>query len=113
MTGMDTRIGYPNEHLAPGTPNDMASPMFATGIGLVIQGVERQIREKVKEGVKEETRPVEKTAAVETPVTETQTSQMPEEEIVENEPIEEELPRKPKTNGFLKRIQDWFEGDEV
>ncbi len=113
MTGMDTRIGYPNEHLAPGTPNDMASPMFATGIGLVIQGVERQIREKVKEGVKEETKPVEKMAAVEAPVVETPTSQKPEEEIVENEPVEEELPRKPKTNGFLKRIQDWFEGDEV
>ena len=48
MTGMDTRIGYPNEHLAPGTPDEMASPMYATGIGLVIQGIERYLREKVE-----------------------------------------------------------------
>ena len=37
ITGMDTRIGYPNEHLAPTTMVDnITSPMYATGIGLVI-----------------------------------------------------------------------------
>jgi cell division protein FtsA len=41
ITGMDTRIGYPNEHLAPGLPEEMASPMYATGIGLVIIGLKR------------------------------------------------------------------------
>lgn len=41
ITGMDTRIGYPNEHLAPGVPDEMASPMYATGIGLVIIGLQR------------------------------------------------------------------------
>ncbi len=45
-TGMDTRIGYPNEHLAQDVPVDMASPMFSTGIGLVIVGIERYEREK-------------------------------------------------------------------
>jgi len=40
-TGMDTRIGYPNEHLAKDVPEDMASPMYATGIGLVIIGLAR------------------------------------------------------------------------
>ncbi|UKN03344.1 cell division protein FtsA [Paracrocinitomix mangrovi] len=39
ITGMDTRIGYPNEHLASSTVVDnITSPMYATGIGLVIQG---------------------------------------------------------------------------
>ncbi|HPG33593.1 MAG TPA: cell division protein FtsA [Lentimicrobium sp.] len=41
ITDMDTRIGYPNEHLAPGVPEEMASPMYATGIGLVIIGLQR------------------------------------------------------------------------
>jgi cell division protein FtsA len=41
MTGMDTRIGYPNEHLAEGTLEELASPTFSTGIGLVIEGFER------------------------------------------------------------------------
>ncbi len=40
-TGIETRIGYPNEHLAKEVPEDMASPMYATGIGLVIEGVKR------------------------------------------------------------------------
>jgi cell division protein FtsA len=38
---MDARIGYPTEHLA--NSNDieaLASPMFATGIGLVLKGFE-------------------------------------------------------------------------
>ena len=41
MTGKDTRIGYPNEHLANDVPDEMASPMYATGIGLVIEGIQR------------------------------------------------------------------------
>ncbi len=48
ITGMDTRIGYPNEHLAPGVPEEMASPMYATGIGLVIIGFQRHEREVAK-----------------------------------------------------------------
>jgi cell division protein FtsA len=39
MTGMDTRIGYPNEHLAKGA-EEIASPLFATSVGLVIKGFE-------------------------------------------------------------------------
>ncbi len=41
MTGKDTRIGYPNEHLAEGTSEELASPTYSTGIGLVIEGFER------------------------------------------------------------------------
>jgi len=45
-TGMATRIGYPNEHLAVGVVDEMASPMYATGIGLVIEGISRFDYEK-------------------------------------------------------------------
>ena len=41
ITGMDTRIGYPNEYLSGKNSDKMASPMFATGIGLVIEGIRR------------------------------------------------------------------------
>tara|TARA_Y100000782_G_scaffold115379_1_gene157428 strand:+ start:1718 stop:2995 length:1278 start_codon:yes stop_codon:yes gene_type:complete len=37
MTGMDTRIGYPTEHLASGT-EEVTSPLFSTGVGLVLKG---------------------------------------------------------------------------
>jgi len=37
-TGMDTRIGYPTEHLANNTAKELSHPMFATTVGLVIKG---------------------------------------------------------------------------
>jgi cell division protein FtsA len=40
-TGMDSRIGYPTEHVAKGTAEDVTSPMYATGVGLVIKGFEQ------------------------------------------------------------------------
>lgn len=38
MTGMDARIGYPNEHLGKSKIEAVKSPMYATGIGLVLSG---------------------------------------------------------------------------
>jgi len=49
-TGMATRIGYPNEHLAKDVVEEMASPMYATGIGLVIEGIIRFDIAKIREG---------------------------------------------------------------
>ncbi|MAE08530.1 MAG: cell division protein FtsA [Bacteroidetes bacterium] len=48
-TGMATRIGYPNEHLAVDVTDEMASPMYATGVGLVIEGISRFDYEKTRE----------------------------------------------------------------
>lgn len=56
ITGMDTRIGTPNEHLASDVPDEMASPMYSTGIGLVIEGIKRADYEIEKENNKETTR---------------------------------------------------------
>ena len=42
ITGMDTRIGYPNEHLAKSLSGETGSPMHATGIGLVIKGLDNK-----------------------------------------------------------------------
>ncbi len=38
MTGMDTRIGYPNEHLGKSKLEVVKSPMYATAVGLVLSG---------------------------------------------------------------------------
>ena len=46
MTGMDTRIGYPNEHLAGNNMEEITSPLYSTGIGLVIKGF--QLEEKMQ-----------------------------------------------------------------
>ena len=38
MTGMDSRIGYPNEHLGKSKLEAVKSPMYATAVGLVLAG---------------------------------------------------------------------------
>lgn len=53
MTGMDARIGYPNEHLGKGRVDAVKSPMYATSVGLVLAGFqaidyrENQYKEKI------------------------------------------------------------------
>ena len=47
VTGLDCRVGYPNEHLAKNEVlpksvyEDLQSPAFATGIGLLIKGIQK------------------------------------------------------------------------
>ena len=38
MTGMDTRVGYPNEHLGKSKIEEVKSPMYSTAVGLVLAG---------------------------------------------------------------------------
>ena len=53
MTGMDTRIGYPNEHLANSNDiKDLPSPIYSTGVGLVLKGFE-DYEQRLKTGTHE------------------------------------------------------------
>ncbi len=83
VTGMDTRIGYPNEHLSQEVPDEMASPMYSTGIGLVIEGIARLDKEKerIQQGDKKKGK------------------QKPE--------------KQPRQASFLRTIQEWFEKDQL
>lgn len=38
LTGLDARIGYPNEHLGKSKIDAVKSPMYATSVGLVLSG---------------------------------------------------------------------------
>ena len=40
-TGLEVRIGYPNEHLNQTQMKELSSPMFSTGIGIVIETIAR------------------------------------------------------------------------
>ena len=48
-TGMDCRIGTPNEHLAT-NDDELKNPLYATGVGLVMKGIEKYERDS-KRGV--------------------------------------------------------------
>ncbi len=87
ITGMDTRIGYPNEHLAPGVPEEMASPMYSTGIGLVIIGLQRYEKEQTKN---------EKTG-----------------KVIEKAEKPGKSEEKKPTKSFLDKIKKFFEEDGV
>ena len=42
ITGMDTRIGYPSEHLAGDTQNNETSPILSTAVGLLMNALDQQ-----------------------------------------------------------------------
>jgi len=82
ITGMDTRIGYPNEHLAGDSDAEMTSPMYATAVGLVLNSLESKGKSSLmKRFTPEPTEEVEK----ETPVSE-ETKDKAEKEEKEKEP---------------------------
>ncbi len=94
VTGMDTRIGYPNEHLASQSNEELSAPVFATAVGLILKGLETPPAEESSEveaaaNAMEESAPTEETEVLE------------EEESLSNEmeeaaPEEEEKTEKKK-----------------
>jgi cell division protein FtsA len=55
LTGMDTRIGYPNEHLSSDSKDMVKSPMYSTGVGLVLKGFENKIKSNLNQINNDET----------------------------------------------------------
>jgi cell division protein FtsA len=52
-TGLEVRIGYPNEHLNKNTMKEMSSPMYSTGIGIVIETIARMEHDEFLKASKE------------------------------------------------------------
>ena len=50
ITGMDTRIGYPNEHLAGNSDEEISCPLYATVVGLVMNSIENKTTSATKIG---------------------------------------------------------------
>ena len=67
-TGLEVRIGYPNEHLNQNTMKEMSSPMYSTGIGIVIETIARLEHDAHLEASKEAEKKV-KTPVVTVPET--------------------------------------------
>ena len=54
VTGMDVRIGYPNEHLSSNSVVEVTSPIYSTAVGLVMAGLNhKEKQEKQEQDVKE------------------------------------------------------------
>jgi cell division protein FtsA len=86
-TGMDCRIGTPNEHLA-GADDELKNPMYATGVGLVMKGIEKYERE-AKRG--------------------NNTSKSSEESTVTNKEIAKQKEDKKITGHSKQKVGNFFE----
>ena len=98
ITGMDTRIGYPNEHLAGNSNTETTSPMYATAVGLVMGGLEHV--KKQKRTIKEET------------ITSAQVAGEDEIALEEDLPTQKESPKaesKPRKNILEKWTEKFKE----
>ena len=102
-TGLEVRIGYPNEHLNQTEMKEMSSPMFSTGIGIVIETIARMEHDEYLEAVKESEK--EKAGLMEPTKN---NAQAPEQGENDNEKEESEDKKKKKKGIDLKKIVTSF-----
>ena len=91
ITGMDTRIGYPNENLAGDSDESLSSPQYATAVGLLMNGLNKIEKNKEKESQSANTEPIE-------------------EEIQEDEKVEE--PKKSIFEKWGDKFRDFLDNAE-
>jgi cell division protein FtsA len=114
ITGMDTRIGYPNEHLAGNSSEEISSPLYATAVGLVMNSIENKTQSAVRiDQVQAPEMPVYKAPVMET-------SSTTPEEVLTDETIVEEP--KGKSTGaqirenffekYVAKIKDFLDNAE-
>ncbi len=88
ITGMDARIGYPNEHLAGDSDEALSSPSYATAVGLLMEGLEKETEVEESKEVVEET-----------------VSEDENDEIEDTQPKVEIKP-KPKKKSFFEKFTE-------
>jgi len=95
VTGLNARIGYPNEHLASGHIDELAKPMYSTCIGLILKGYNDY--ENKNKQFEETFRKVEVPGSLQ---------QQPVDEVLDV--VDESKPVKIKQRKTLKGFMDGF-----
>ena len=75
ITGIDTRIGYPNEHLAGNSDEEISSPLYATAVGLVLNSIQN----KTSSAVRIQAQETQRTITYKQPIVEQKTEELPTE----------------------------------
>jgi cell division protein FtsA len=97
ITGMDTRIGYPNENLAGDSDESLSSPQYATAVGLLMNGLNK-LEKRAKATAKSE---------YQAPVAE---ENKETEEVIEQENIRE--PKKSIFEKWADKFRDFLDNAE-
>ncbi|MFZ4785408.1 MAG: cell division protein FtsA [Flavobacteriales bacterium] len=101
ITGLSCRVGYPNEHVASAPSGDMLQPSLSTGVGLVIDGLERMEKNEIRSSnVSRASRIEEEDSLNETTSTEVE------------EPQVEQPKAKERRISFLQKFKEFFETEE-
>ena len=115
ITGMDTRIGYPNEHLAGNSDEEISCPLYATVVGLVMNSIENKTQSATRIDKSSGTKTVRQSIA-----------QVEEEEIIKEDLKELQIPIIDKKatevtsskknffdlSGYLGRIKEFLDNAE-
>jgi cell division protein FtsA len=114
ITGMDTRIGYPNEHLAGNSDEEISSPLYATAVGLVMNSIENKTQSAVKLDVFEAQKTTAKPPVFQKPEMEEAINEMEEEmeEVANKESSTETKIRSSFFGGYLDKIKDFLDNAE-
>lgn len=94
-TGMNARIGYPNEHLAAGHVDELIKPMYSTCIGLILKGYNDF--EHNRKVFKDQFKKVEMPEALKRELTK-------EEILIEEQPVAKE--KILKRNGIWSKLRN-------
>lgn len=110
ITGMDTRVGLPNEHLAGNSDKELSSPLYATAVGLVMNSLENNTRSASPEvpEIKTHQEPV-------TPVDDVMQEEKEEEKqkTAEKEEVKSEKRiRKNFFDKYIEKIKEYLENAE-
>ncbi len=113
ITGMDTRIGYPNEYLAGDSSTDLSSPVYATAVGLVMNSLKNNTRSATpiyQIDIKGEKAAIEQpvVAVSEPEVTETEQ----EAPRASDEGESKKIIRKNFFDKYIERIKEFLENAE-
>ena len=105
ITGMDTRIGYPNEHLAGNSDPETTSPMYATAVGLVMDSlvhIKKQKKAAIREAVVEDKLNAEQEA----------TTTIEGESVEEEKPVVDSRPRKNILEKWTEKFKEFLDNAE-
>ncbi len=116
ITGMDTRIGYPNEHLAGNSDEEISSPLYATAVGLVMNSIENNSQSAVRisfsapEKVNVYREPVVQVQEIEVPVQKVEEEKVQVKMVVE-ESTETKI-RKSFFDKYVDKIKEFLDNAE-
>ncbi len=113
ITGMDTRIGYPNEHLAGDSDEELSSPLYATAVGLVMNSIRNNTKSATPfvEMKKEEPVVVRPQVVVEEPIVEEEKEEPKATQPIKHETTDDKIKRS-FFDKYIDKIKEFLDNAE-